>query len=262
MLMGSHLASQSFTMLGAASDSFFEVIVTAGVAAFMVFVFGLVMEGKNESPRPGIFKRKPLLAPALGFVVAALLVVTLVPVPMSQYLGNNDTQFYLAEENTVGFKVYGSEFYQKDIVVGAAYNLRRYETLTIKAEFYINGALTKSASLNLTGFSDQGSDIQGEVSVPLEPGQYQITLRRTFYYDETPRSPSAQTHCTLEQPLVPGVFNEVLAWSSYVFILEAGCTFLLIAGICIGKEERDRYSREKTDQEPPKDGSAYAGIPI
>lgn len=262
MVVSSHLANQSFTLLGAASDSILDVIVIAGVVAILVFVFGLVVEGKNESPRPGIFKKKPLLFPALGFVVVALLMVTLVPIPMSEYQGDNSTQFDLLGEETIGFNLHGGGFYQKEIVVGATYNLKTYETLEIKLDIYSNRVLTKSANLNLTGFSNQGSDIPGEVKVPLEPGQYQITLRRVFYYDGTPRNPSTLTHCTVEQPLQNGMFNEVLTWSSYMFVLEVGCFFLLIAGICGAKEDRGRVRREETDQEPPDGHSAYAGIPI
>ncbi len=258
MAVGGHLAGQGFTMLGAASDSILDVIVTAGVVAFLVFVFGLVVEGKNESPRPRMFKKKPLLFPALGFVVVALLMVTLVPIPMSQYQGDNSTQFDLLGEETIGFNLHGGGFYQKNIVVGATYNLKTYEALEIQLDIYSNGVLTKSADLNLTGFSSQGSDIQGEVSVPLEPGQYQITLRRVFYYDGTPRAPSTLTHCTIEQPLKSGMFNEELTWSSYMFILEVGCFFLLIAGICGAREDKERIRREETDQEPPKDGQAVS----
>lgn len=258
MLVGGQLAGQGFTMLGIASDSILEVIAIAGVVAFLVFIFGLVVEGKNESPKPGIFKRKPLLVPGLGFIVMALLMVTLVPIPMSQYQGDNSTQLYLLREDTIDFNVYGGNFYHQDVVVGATFNLKRDETLAIKLDFYSDGILTKSAGLNLTGFSNQGSDIQGQMNVPLEPGQYQITLSRTYYYNETPASNSVLAKCTLAQPLIEGMFNEVLSWSSYLFILEVSCALLLIAGICVGKEDRERIRRENVDQEPPKDGAAYA----
>lgn len=258
MLVGGHLAGQGFTMLGVASDSILEVVVVAGVAAFLVFVFGLVLESKNESPNPGVFKRKPLLVPVLGFIVVVLLMVALVPLPMSQYQGDNSTQVELLREDTMNFNVYGGDFYHQDVIVGATFNLKNGETLAIKLGVYSDGVLTKSASLNLTGFSTEGSDIQGQVNIPLEPGQYQITLSRTYYDNHIPEPNSILAKCTLAQPLVEGMFNEVLAWSSYLFLLEVSCPILLIAGICVGKEDKKRVRRERVDQEPPKDGAAYA----
>jgi amino acid transporter len=257
MLVGGDLASQGFTMLGVASDSILEVIVIAGVIAFLVFVFGFVVESRNESPRPGIFKRKPLLFPALAFVIAALLVITLVPTPMSQYQGDNSTQFYLTIDDTMNFNIYPGEFYHPVITLRAECSLKINESLQIKLDVYSDGVLTKSASLNLTGFSDQYSTINGQVEVPLEPGQYKITLTPSYNFKQN-QGDTIVPQCTLEQSLVSGMFNEVLSWSSYLFILEVSCALLLIAGICVGKEDKERISREKVDQEPPKDGAAYA----
>ncbi|MFW9933599.1 MAG: hypothetical protein ACFFDR_13190 [Candidatus Thorarchaeota archaeon] len=239
--------SRNIEMMGFAADSIQLVLLIAGVAAFMAFIVGLVLESHNESQKPGLARRKPLLVPSVAFVITALLVITLFPIPMAQYHGLNEKRLYLYQDETITFRVYDGEIYSHEITIYASHYLDEGETLQIDIEVYLDDEMEYSNSLILIGPS-AGGMVYGQVSIAVNPDSYKIDLDPAGL--ET-------ISCIVAQPLADGMMPEILAWDSYMFLMLVGSFFLLLGGICVGKEERTRIRTEPYDQEPPRQGEVY-----
>ncbi|MFW9921367.1 MAG: hypothetical protein ACFFED_17335, partial [Candidatus Thorarchaeota archaeon] len=163
------------------------------------------------------------------------------------YHGLNEKRLYLYQDETITFRVYDGEIYSHEITIYASHYLDEGETLQIDIEVYLDDEMEYSNSLILIGPS-AGGMVYGQVSIAVNPDSYKIDLDPAGL--ET-------ISCIVAQPLADGMMPEILAWDSYMFLMLVGSFFLLLGGICVGKEERTRIRTEPYDQEPPRQGEVY-----
>jgi hypothetical protein len=250
MVSNNLITQPGYAILGAASDSLVTVVAYAGVVAFLVLIVGVFIGTRSEGALR-FLRIKPLLAPSFAFVITLFLVFALVPHPMADYHGLNETSIrYYTRDEPISFIVYDGIAYRSVVQLTAECQIEDGDSITIHVHFRQNDVLVVSTQMTLTGNVFDGI-VTEETTVQLEPGRYtaDITL-----------SPTADDFSRLffSQPLTTGFFNEVLAWESYSFGMIAGSFFFILAGLCIGREDKTRFSHEPQDQEPPKDGAAYA----
>ena len=224
------IGNVGYELMGIAMDSLRLVLLISGVVAFMVFIFAMARESHNESQKPGLVRRKPLLIPSIAFVITALLVITLFPIPMAQYHGLHENRFYLYQEDTINFRVYDGEIYSHEIIIYASHFLDEGQSLQIDIQVYLDDELEYGDSLILVGPSSGGM-ASGQAHIALDPDYYRIELDPAGL--ET-------ISCVVSQPLASGMLPEILVWESYMFLMMVGSFFLLLGGICIGQEDRTR----------------------
>jgi hypothetical protein len=245
-----------FVASGAASESIFTVLLTSGIVAIMAIVMGLVLESKSESAEHGLARRKPLLIPSIAFTISAILVISMVPIPMSQFQGYNETRFVLDEDQTISFRVHDSDAYSQALTLMATTYLETDESIEVYLRIYQNDALVQSAALPLPSpFVDEM--VVDELEISIQPGVFTANLSYA-YTGSLPSSVSDRwIRVTLSQPLAPGFLSEVITWDGYRFILGVGSFFFILGGICVGREKKKRRGLETVDQEPPREGEFY-----
>lgn len=248
MVGNGFVSDTSYVICGAASESIFIILTITFTVTLMVLIAGIVFGTDGDSPEHRFLRRKPLLLPSITFVITMVLVIALVPHPMAQYHGPNEVQMHFEESDDAIFRVYDGIAYRDTAIIYVNVFLEPTESILVVAEFYQNETLVASGSIEIN--ATLGSSVSGEFSLHLEPGLYEVRARRVG-------GASWVTHIVY-QPLVSGFLNEVLMWESYRFMLIVGSFFFFLAGLCVGREDRKRYSYERIDQEPPKDGAEYA----
>ncbi|MCK5152288.1 MAG: hypothetical protein KAQ65_10615 [Candidatus Thorarchaeota archaeon] len=241
-----------YAILGAATDSLVIVISIAGAVAFLVLILGVFIGTNreigysNEPQEHGFLRKKPLFVPSIAFVVTLLLVIALVPHPMSSYLGLNEEQIYSYEDDVRVFRVYDSVAYRSAIEIHILCFLTRTQILTVRINFLQNDTEITSIETTMNGNS-LSETVTEDLVINIQPGLYEVEVPGSNYYS-----------VSLSQPLVSGFFDEVLDWETYSFGLILVSAFFILGGICIGREERKRFSTIRIDQEPPRDGADYA----
>jgi hypothetical protein len=252
MVGNGNLSNSIFVICGAASDSLVMVLSISGAVAFFALMLGLFVGTKrnigytNEPLEHGILRTKPLLVPSLAFVISLVLVIALVPHPMSAYHGPNEQQIHFYEEDMSKFTVYDSAAYQNTIEIHVLAFLDSSETLEVRVTFHQNDTEIATTSATLVGNS-LSQVVTEDLTIQLQPGQYEVEVPGRNY-----------NSVTLSQPLVSGFFDEVLDWETYTMLMTVGSFFFVLLGLCYSTETRKRYSYERIDQEPPKDGADYA----
>jgi len=93
-------------------------------------------------------------------------------------------------------------------------------------------------------------------SINLAPGLYDVTVNSTYFLNGVEQD-EAYYDVLINQPVTSSFIPEIASWSGYQFILTIGCLFLILGGICIGRDDRTRISEEEIDQEPPREGEVY-----
>ena len=187
--------------------------------------------------------------PSFAFVITLVLVIGLAPHPMAQYLGPNEVQRHFNESADANFRVHDGIAYQNRILIYVSEYLESDEADIIEVEFYQNDTLVTSVSMVING-TPLSNHASGEFIIQLEPGLYQVRINAV-------RTVTWKT-LTISQRLASGFFNEVLAWESYTFFLSVSSFFFILSGLCVAREDKKRFSYERIDQEPPKDGADYA----
>ncbi len=168
---------------------------------------------------------------------------------MAQYLGPNEVQRHFNESADANFRVHDGIAYQNRILIYVSEYLESDEADIIEVEFYQNDTLVTSVSMVING-TPLSNHASGEFIIQLEPGLYQVRINAV-------RTVTWKT-LTISQRLASGFFNEVLAWESYTFFLSVSSFFFILSGLCVAREDKKRFSYERIDQEPPKDGADYA----
>ncbi|TFG12340.1 hypothetical protein EU537_09810 [Candidatus Thorarchaeota archaeon] len=240
MLASRQAYTQTFRILGAASESLTHVLIISGVIAFMVFIAGMVRERKRTDSPSGIFKRKPLLVPAIAFILTALLVMSFFPIPMSDYYGRNEIQENINGIETIDFTVYDSIFYSNTLDVTVAEILDFNESLHVELEGYANDTLTINSTFIINGTGGGPIITHHEFSIPLQPGSYELITKVSWYEDGVEIGGPTSVNVILSQPMASGMFNEVLQWQTYQFLLLVLSIFLLILGLYITTEKKTR----------------------
>ncbi len=245
-----------FGQMGVAVDSIIPILFIGGLTAISVFVIGLVFELVKISETEGLARRKPLFFPSIAFAIAILIAFSLYPTPMTQYHGLHEKPVHFKDSKSVNFTVYGGEIYSHSIDVKAMYDLERFESLVIDIDVYLDGDFVTSSNLTLVG-SSLIPRAEGEVNIRIDPGKYEIRLTQTLLYNEIVQETETYVSCVIGQPLRSGMFEQVLDWESYRALTFIGAFFLVLAGICIGKEDRKRFRKKSVDKEPPREGEVY-----
>ncbi len=243
------IVDSGYVMLGAATDSLVMVLAYSGAVTFLVLMVGVFIGTRSEEGVLRWLKIKPLLIPSFTFVITLFLVIALIPHPMADYHGLNEAQIqYYTGDHSTHITLYDGIAYQSAVDIHVVCTLEESESTTINVDFKQDGEVITSQSISLNG-NALSPTISDDTFISIQPGQYDVEVSwlGVHYYT-----------VTLSQPLVSGFFNEVLAWESYKFLLIAGSFFFILGGLCIGKEKRTRFRQEEVDEEPPKDGAAYA----
>ncbi|MDF1539770.1 MAG: hypothetical protein P1Q69_12790 [Candidatus Thorarchaeota archaeon] len=246
-----------YTVCGAAYDSLVTVLVISATVTLMALVLGIVLGSREEGQEPGFFRRKPLILPSFAFVITMILVIGLYPIPMAQYHGLNEVQMHFNASDTANFSTYDGIAYQSAIVIHALTYLESGESVVVQVEIKQESTVIATATIDLNGTS-LGSMTDEEIQVQLQPGQYEIEISYLQFNYGTPVSDSKWISVVLSQPLASGFFDEVLEWEMYMFFIIAGSFFFILIGLCAAREDKKRFSQEKIDQEPPRDGEIYA----
>ncbi|MFW9982804.1 MAG: hypothetical protein ACFFE3_12930, partial [Candidatus Thorarchaeota archaeon] len=175
------------------------------------------------------------------------------PIPMSAYHGINQLQYN--EFGAQNFRVYEAGAYDTNTLVRVAMNIEATDRLEIYTYFSQNSTVIDFLFINITeNILDEYGGITR--SLVLEPGRYEISVNATLFLDGIEQDETYPT-ILINQPAAASFLPEITTWSSFSFILSIACIFLIIGGLCIGREERKRRSEEKIDQEPPREGEVY-----
>ncbi|MHA1577454.1 MAG: hypothetical protein ACTSU3_08850 [Candidatus Thorarchaeota archaeon] len=250
-MVGNDLVSNiGYVICGAASESLSIVLTITSIITLMVLVAVIVFGTNDDAPEEDFLRRKPLLVPSFVFVITLVLVIGLAPHPMAQYYGPNEVQRYFNESADANFRVHDDGIaYQNRILIYVSEFLEPDEADIIEVAFYQNDTLVTSVSMVING-TPLSNHASGELIVELEPGWYQVRINAV-------RTVTWKT-LTISQRLTSGFFDEVLDWETYTFILSVISFFFILSGLCIAREDKKRFSYERIDQEPPKDGADYA----
>ncbi|MGY5875184.1 MAG: hypothetical protein RTU30_05520 [Candidatus Thorarchaeota archaeon] len=237
---------------GIASDSFVMIIGYAGFIAIIVTLIAVSKQKLSDSEKPGLVRRKPLLIPSLAFVIVAVLVMQLGVVPISAYRGLNEKNVSFRNSETTNLSIYDGEPYLDSITIKVVRYLEPTESMIIHFRAFQDNTLIQSADLNL--FPAAG-DVAAEIeeNIDLDPGSYVVNLSYSLYRDNVLQEADIWGQISIFQRLNPEFALELNTWANYQFVLIVGSIFLLLGGICIGKEERKRIAVEKVDQEPPRE---------
>lgn len=198
--------------------------------------------------------RKPLILPSLAFAITIIVAMTLVPLPMSAYKGDNQIQgdgLFSAE-----FTVFETETYETEVLVRVVVgSLESNERIEVYINFTQEDILVQSLFINMTSSI---LDVNGGVtrSVTLAQGIYNATVTDVYYLDGVPQE-TQYVFTLIHQPVSSSFILELRDWGSYQFLLTFVCIFIVLAGVCVGEEDRTRTSEEDVDQEPPRDGEVY-----
>ncbi|MHA2352218.1 MAG: hypothetical protein ACXABX_03775, partial [Candidatus Thorarchaeota archaeon] len=153
------------------------------------------------------------------------------------------------------FRVYEAGVYDADTLVRVARNVEPDDWIEIYAYFSQEETVIGTLFINMT---EDILDTYGGVTrtINLEPGWYEVSTNVTFF-DNGVEQEEYYLDILINQPVVSSFLPEITSWSSFQVILGIVCVFLILGGLCIGREDRTRRSEEDVDQEPPREGEVY-----
>jgi hypothetical protein len=172
---------------------------------------------------------------------------------MSVYHGGNQRNG--SESFSGRFTIYEPVAYESDLQLRISRSLEANDRIEVYANFSQEEVVIVSLLFNITqGDLDENHGFTQ--SVGLEPGMYDVVVGNTYYVVDALQG-STYMSILLHQPVDSSFLPEVVAWSSYQFILGFCLLFLFLGGLCIGREDKKRRSEEEIDQEPPREGEVY-----
>lgn len=205
------------------------------------------------NPKTSFIRRKPLLVPSLVFTITIIIVIAYFPLPMSVYHGTNDLQYSYSQYSR--FRVYEAGAYEADTLVRVHRIVEPEDRIEIYTYFSQNETVIGTLFINMT--HDALDSYDGVTrSISLEPGLYDVSLNATFF-DNGVEQEEFHIGILVNQPVTSSFIPEITSWGTYQFVLSIVCLFLVLGGICIGREDRTRTSEDDIDQEPPRDGEVY-----
>ena len=239
--------------MGAAFDTLLLLLgtgVSVTIAVMALAIWRSVLAGNLKK---SFIKRKPLLVPSFVFVITIIVVSTSLPTPMSVYHGTNQLQHSIFTDNR--FRVYEEGAYEADTLVRVTMNVEPEDWLEVYTYFSQEGTVIGSLFTNVTN-DMLDSDQRVTRNISLEPGLYDVTVNASFF-DNGVEQEEFYMQILVNQPVTSSFIPEIISWSTYRFVLGIVCTFLVLGGICIGREDRTRRSEENVYQEPPREGEVY-----
>ncbi len=240
--------------IGAALDSLFLVLEIGILMTLVVLVVSIWSGVLSGNLKKSTVWRKPLILPSLAFAITIIVAMTLVPLPMSAYKGDNQIQgdgLFSAE-----FSVFETDAYEAEILVRVVVgSLELNERIEIYVNFSLEDILMQSLFINMT---NNILDVDGGVtrSIILDQGTYNATVTYVCYLDGVLQEPR-YIYTLIHQPVTSSFIRELRDWGSYQFLLTIACIFLALAGICVRGEDTTKIREEDIDEEPPRDGEVY-----
>ncbi|MFW9975349.1 MAG: hypothetical protein ACFFDQ_08800, partial [Candidatus Thorarchaeota archaeon] len=135
--------------IGAALDSLFLVLEIGILVTLVVLVLALWRGVLSGNLKKSTMWRKPLILPSLVFVITIIVAMTLVPLPISAYKGDNQIQgdgLFSAE-----FTVFETDAYETEILVRVVVgSLESNEIIEIYINFSLEDILMQSLFINMT----------------------------------------------------------------------------------------------------------------
>ena len=249
MVSNGFITQSGHATLGAATDSLLMVLSFAGAVALIALIVGIFVGTNRKSTQDvvehGFLRKKPLLVPSIVFVLSLVIVIALVPHPMAAYYGPNEMEIRYYEEDPSMFRIYDSTAYQRAVSIHVLCFLYPNEESTVRVTFSQNNTEVQTTNIEVPS-NPQSETVTRTVAIQMEPGIYEVEVRGSDFFS-----------VTLTQPLISGFITEVTAWESYIMFMTVGSFFFILLGACFGREEKKRFSYERIDQEPPKDGIDY-----
>lgn len=233
-------------MMGAALDSFILTMEYAGIVAIVLLAFCLISRHRNNSGSLNVYQRMPVLLPAVGFVIAIIIVGNYGLSPMAQYQGVNSRQYYAYSGETTAFTLRDQFMYAETFQVSGSYQLDSFDELYFDIYVYQNDTLIDTLSFEVLYSSIQPTQ-SGQDSISLEPGQYTIQVDFIFYDDGVLDEEPGARQVTISQPLIAGFNSEILDWSTYQFGINISIILFLLAGIGIGSSTKKPPKKDETD---------------
>ncbi len=241
--------------IGAAFDSLMLLLGMGSITTILVMALAIWKGVLSGNLKTSFIRRKPLLVPSLVFTFTIIIAMIYAPIPMSAYHGVNQLQYQLYDFRDQRFRVYEPGAYEASVQVRVTLSVVSNEWLEVNAYFSQNDSVVNSLFINVT---DDIIDTNGHVtqSLTLDPGLYDVSVNVTLFVDGVEQD---ETHATIvfNQPATAAFLPEITTWSSIRFMLGIACLFLVLGGICIGREDRTRRSEDDIDQEPPREGEVY-----
>jgi hypothetical protein len=239
--------------IGAAFDSLILVLGLAAIMTISVMALAIWRGVLSGNLKTSFILRKPLVVPSLVFTFTIIITMTTIPIPMSAYHGIN--QLLYSDYSYSSFRVYEAGVYDADTLVRVARNVEPDDWIEIYAYFSQEETVIGTLFINMT---EDILDTYGGVTrtINLEPGWYEVSTNVTFF-DNGVEQEEYYLDILINQPVVSSFLPEITSWSSFLVILGIVCVFLILGGLCIGREGRTRRSEEDVDQEPPREGEVY-----
>jgi hypothetical protein len=230
--------------IGAALDSLILLLGISSITTVLVMALAIWRGILSGNLKKSFIRRRPLFVPSLVFTISLIVAMIYVPHPMAEYHGTNQINRYSPYTGT--FRVYEPGVYEEDVQVRIARNLFSNERLEVFATFSQNEIIVRTLFMNIT---DDDFDMYGGVtySISLNPGRYNLIINGTLFVDGIPDN-IAYIDFVVNQPVTSSFINELTVWSSIRFVLGFGMFFLLLAGVCIGGDNRRRRQRQGNQQ--------------
>ena len=91
--------------MGVAYDSLVQVLTVAGTVALVFMILSFVSRQRTPPKQRGALKKMPLLLPAFAFIIALILSYQILPLPISEYQGGNETRVVFPNERSAELQV-------------------------------------------------------------------------------------------------------------------------------------------------------------
>jgi hypothetical protein len=235
--------TQKVLKIGAALESFVMLLQIGFIITLAVMMIAVWSGFLSGNFKRSTIRRRPLLLPSLVFTITIIASMIYVPYPMSTYHGTN--QLLGTTPFTGTYRVYEPGIYDAGVQIRISTSLDPNERLEFEADFVQNSIVAGSLVVNLV---DSDIDAYGGATrnIILAPGVYHTTINCTYFLDNVPQE-NHYVSFLIHQPVPSINIPELTDWSAFRFFLEVGCFFLMIAGICIGRD-RDRGQQKGANQ--------------
>ncbi len=232
----------------------FENLIAVGSGAVILFLVTLaiivIIKRIDVSSALRIIRRKPLIVPALIFLLAVAIVPRQRIGPPPDLMYN-----YVAHDYTISFatdfQMYNMEPYLSRARVTYTYQMETEEFIECNVLVYQNGSVV--ANVTTTMYKLDGYQLESFHSIfDLSYGNYRLYFTQTIYtLDGLPSTRHHTVHLIFEQMQDLQWVDESILWDQYILFLLAGGFVLVILGIYVtdhnedNEVERERYERKK-----------------
>ncbi|TFF92132.1 hypothetical protein EU545_01910 [Candidatus Thorarchaeota archaeon] len=226
--------------MGIALDSLLMVLQYSGLTSIIAAALVGYWRLRTERTERNLIQRFPLLLPAIVFLVTSGLVLSLLPVPISEYRGVNSRSLDYSEDYNVTFSMYESgAIYQDTVNMIVTEDMSPGDYITVECEVYWNEALNRTETIELNGTQSPGL-VQESRSLDLAPGTYRFVINGTLYNTD-----NTLLQVEIVQRLRSGIVDELRDWSNYQLTLNLIVTLFVIGGLCINQRSvyKPKYGR-------------------